>query len=204
MRPAIRSTLDIVLWYEKKAVSAATDLPPQNLQKLLYLSQTLYAARHEGAKMMPATFLATSAGPIEPDVFLILEQGISEIEPVVPSESVKVILEEVWDTCGALSIEQLDHMLAYDTAFKAASARERNSEILIDEMATSFQSGLRIAEMQDEEGTFPDGSSFRPEHKSLDAAPSEAQEVRFTADGRSVTRWTPKRKVSRKEIKSLL
>ncbi len=59
MVPAVRSTLDVALWLMARADSAGERLQPQKLQRLLYLSQAHYAGAHDGAKLMPAVFLAT-------------------------------------------------------------------------------------------------------------------------------------------------
>lgn len=198
MRPAIRSTFDIVAWFKSRAAADETVLMPSALIKMLYLSQAIYAAENDKVKMMPATFLATDVGPIEPDLFLSLD--FVEIEdPVVPSDNVEDVLLAVWAVLMTEEEQGLDRLIAVDSALKAATERARNSEILIDEMASAYPAGIATLRDKTSVNRFPDGSSYKTPHPSLDAAPTEDQEVRFTADGRSVTRWTPKRRIKTKK-----
>ena len=64
--PAVRSALEVALWYQARAAEAGGSLSARKLQCLLYLSQALYAAAQSGRKLMPATFVAGPDGPTEP------------------------------------------------------------------------------------------------------------------------------------------
>ncbi|MFT6557550.1 MULTISPECIES: Panacea domain-containing protein [Sneathiella] len=200
MRPAIRSTFDIVAWLGERGGQSGTALKPPFLMQILYLSQALYASEHNQAKLMPATFLATDAGPIEPDLFLALEQGISVDAAVAPADHVEEVLIAVWDAYGQSDQEELRTALASDSAIKLATKRGRNSEILIDEMAAAYPGGLSNFKGQSRVSQFPDGSPYSVKHSNLDAVPSDKQEVRFTADGRSVTRWVPKKRIKSSDL----
>ncbi|GLQ07090.1 hypothetical protein [Sneathiella chinensis] len=201
MRPAIRSTFDVVSWLEIQGERTGNVIRPQSLMRLLYLAQALYAARHKGAKMMPATFLATRVGPIEPDLFIALEQGVRASDPIQPSAAVEAVLNEMWQACGARTVEELDLILDRDRAIEAALGRGRNSEVQIKEMVFAYADGIPSLMGDPAVTKFPDGSTFNAGHSNLDAAPNDAQEVRFTADGRSVTRWAPKRRVTTKRTR---
>jgi len=198
MRPAIRSTFDIVAWFKSRATADETVLMPSALIKMLYLSQAIYAAENEGVKMMPATFLATDVGPIEPDLFLSLDY-VTIDDPVAPADNVEDVLLAVWDLLMKEEEEGLDRLINDDSALKAAKERARNSEVLVDEMAGAYPAGIATLRDKTSVNRFPDGSSYKTPHPSLDAAPTEDQEVRFTADGRSVTRWAPKRRIKTKK-----
>ena len=202
MRPAIRSTFDIVAWLEERSGRTGAVLKPPFLMKMLYLSQALYASEHNGAKLMPATFLATDAGPIEPDLFLALEQGIAVDNAVAPADHVEAVLLAVWDAYGEADQDHLETALKSDTAIKAAKKRGRNSEIQLEEMVEAYPGGTSAFKGQSRVSQFPDGSPFSVKHSNLDAVPADNQEVRFTADGRSVTRWMPKKRISSKDIRS--
>ncbi len=195
MRPAIRSTFDIVAWLEERSAQTGAVLKPPYLMKMLYLSQVVYASEHNGAKLMPATFLSTDAGPIEPDLFLALEQGIALDNAVSPADHVEAVLLAVWEAYGKAKPEELGKALSSDTAIRAASKRGRNSEILLDEMKAAYPGGLSAFKGQSRVSQFPDGSPYNVKHSNLDAVPADNQEVRFTADGRSVTRWMPKKRI---------
>lgn len=203
MRPAIRSTFDVVAWIEERGSEADIDLNGPVLMKLLYLCQAVYASEHNEAKLMPATFLATGAGPIEPDIFLALEQGVGLREPVAPADHVEEVLLAVWSTCSSKSVDELDELLKSDMAFNEAMKRGRNSEIRVTEMASSFTGGVSTFVGKTQVSKFPDGSPYKSTHSNLDAVPAENQEVRFTADGRSVTRWEPKKRIKSTDVKKV-
>lgn len=201
MRPAIRSTFDIVAWFEEKSEASGSALKPNILMQMLYVSQALYASEHNNAKLMPATFLATDAGPIEPDLFLALEQGISVAEAVSPADHVEEVLTAVWDVFGNAEPEIVKAALSKDSAIKSAIKRGRNSEIQIEEMTSAYPGGVSALKGQSQVSQFPDGSPFKVNHSNLDAAPTANQEVRFTADGRSVTRWMPKKRIKSSDLR---
>ncbi len=200
MRPAIRSTFDIVAWFEEQRSHSEAPLNSPTLMKLLYLSQAVYAAEHNSAKLMPATFLATEAGPIEPDLFIGMEHGVSLEDPVSPADHVEAVLMAVWQSF-ADDADNLDKTIMSDHAIAEAKKKGRNSEIQIEDMTASYPGGLSAFVDQEQVNKFPDGSHYDVKHSNLDAVPSENQEVRFTADGRSVTKWAPKKRISSKTLK---
>ena len=63
MTPAVRSTLDVVLWFLDRAASAGSHLSARRLQCLLFMAQARYARANDGRKLMPATFLAAGDRP---------------------------------------------------------------------------------------------------------------------------------------------
>ena len=77
MRPAARSTYDILAWLKARDWPSGPIDAPAHAIRLLYLAQALYAAGNRQRKLMPATFLATVAGPMEPDIYLALESGVN-------------------------------------------------------------------------------------------------------------------------------
>lgn len=202
MRPAIRSTFDVVAWLEERGRQTDAALNSPSLMKLLYLCQAVYASEHKLAKLMPTTFLATDAGPIEPDIFIAMEHGVSLEDPVSPSDHVEEVLVAVWQAMMDDEAEKLDQVIGVDTAIAKAKKKGRNSEILVKDMAAAYPGGLSAFQGQSQVNKFPDGSHYDVKHSNLDAVPSESQEVRFTADGRSVTKWVPKKRISSKNIKS--
>ncbi|MBL4908263.1 MAG: hypothetical protein JKX94_12480 [Sneathiella sp.] len=201
MRPAIRSTFDIVAWLEERGAQSSVPLNSPTLMKLLYLSQAIYASEHNMAKLMPATFLATDAGPIEPDLFIAMEHGVSLDDPVSPSDHVEEVLLAIWQCHVEKSAEEFEKITHSDTAIAKAKEKGRNSEILVKDMAEAYSGGISAFLGQGLANKFPDGTTYDVKHSNLDAVPSENQEVRFTADGRSVTKWVPKRRIKSKDLK---
>jgi hypothetical protein len=198
MRPATRSTFDIIYWFNVKANEIDRPLEAPFLIKLLYLSQALHAALHQQQKLMPATFLSTEAGPIEPDIFLALEHGFEIPSALAPSAAVEKTLANVWQICQNKSLTEIDFILSFDSALKAATVRGRNSELSISEMAKAYRNGGPLSRNEVAYNKFPDGTEVAARSTNLEAVPAAGQEVRFTADGRSVTKWAPTKRITSK------
>ena len=143
---------------------------------------------------MPATFLATAAGPIDPDIFLALENNLTIGNPLSPSAEVEGYLSSFYAEFKDRGQTDIDFILSKDTAIRSAMARGRNSEISVADMAAAYKKGLpSLGAGIDPAQPAP---SFRDGGRSeLEAAPNAKQEVRFTADGRSVTKWMPKKRI---------
>jgi uncharacterized phage-associated protein len=130
MVPAVRSTLDVALWLMARADSAVERLQPDKLQRLLYLAQAHYAGAHEGAKLMPAVFLATELGPLEPNIFYLLQGGEPKMVYADPSGAVEEFLMGLWDRYGPRPAEDLLTTIAADGAYALALKAGRNTEIM--------------------------------------------------------------------------
>ena len=143
---------------------------------------------------MPSTFLSTVSGPIEPDIFLALENTFMIREPLAPSTEVEKFLQSFYESFKDKGMIELDLILSQDTAIRSAVARGRNAEIMLADMASAYRKGIpRLA--GGDKATEPAHPYDENGRSDLDAAPNSAQEVRFTADGRSVTRWMPKKRI---------
>ena len=75
MSVIVRSPLDVAFWFLGRGDSGAAPLDAIALQNLLYLAQARWAAVSHGQKLMPATFLATDSGPIEPTIYHVFRNG---------------------------------------------------------------------------------------------------------------------------------
>jgi|TARA_R100000455_G_scaffold11406_1_gene4787 hypothetical protein len=200
MRPAARSTFDILHWL------AAQDWPrgrvdePAHMIRLLYLAQALYAAGHKQRKLMPATFLATAAGPMEPDIYIALENGLKLTKALEPSTEVENFLISFHKVFRDFAKVELDLLFARDSALRAAMARGRNAEITLADMASAYVKGIP-APSGNTQSLMPGLNAAG--RSDIDAAPNAKQEVRFTADGRSVTRWMPKKRIISRDLPAL-
>jgi len=195
MRPATRSSFDILYWLKAKSQKSGRAVDPVFQIKLLYFGQAVHAAVHGGEKLMPATFLATDVGPIEPDIFLVLEQGFTLNAAVALAPSAEETVSSIWQVCRDKTMTEIDLILSHDPAMKAALSRGRNSEILLSDMAKAYQDGWPALADKEAFNKFPDGTAFEVNRSTLKAVPTARQEVRFTADGRSVTKWIPAKRI---------
>jgi uncharacterized phage-associated protein len=177
--PALRSSLDAALWLLARADAARAPLSARKLQQLLYLAQALYAGRANGAKLMPATFLASEQGPIEPTVLVALDAGLSVMPKPMVSRSSAAVLEIVWREYGEQTTVQLGRLISADGLWRTTLDRAVNGEITAEAMRRAYAPARPAA---------PGMASTRSSTESL---------IRFTGDGRMVTKWAPKRRVER-------
>ena len=56
----------MAFWFLDRAQSDGEYLQPQKLQRLMFLAYAYYGVLQHGAKLMPATFVATADGPSRP------------------------------------------------------------------------------------------------------------------------------------------
>ena len=81
---------------------------------------------------MPATFLATRAGPIEPTIYHAFENGAPRLRVRPPSPDVELFLQALWDCFGGQGADVLAQIASEDSNYRRTIARERNSEIIFD------------------------------------------------------------------------
>jgi uncharacterized phage-associated protein len=176
--PAVRSSLDVALWLSQRAEAANSTLSARKLQQLMYLAQALYVGRSGGAKLMPATFLASEQGPVEPTVLIALDAGLAVTPQPMVSKAARAVLEVVWHEYGAQSSVQLGRLIAADSLWRATFERGANSEITPEAMRRAY-------------------APARPAEQMAPKRASTENAVRFTADGRMVLKWAPKRRVEK-------
>lgn len=180
MAPAARSSLDIALWFLATAQDFGVRLQPIKLQRLLYFAQVRYADRHGGAKLMPATFLATELGPLEPTVHHVFESGLTELGAKPPSREVETLLNEVWRRYGRKGAVELEAIVKADHAYHKALERGLDSEIEL---------GYFAAGAAPEEKKATARKKPRPRKKRGEEVPSVVGMM--TMDGRRIRKWVP-------------
>jgi uncharacterized phage-associated protein len=115
--PAVRTALDVAIWFLDRARADDYHLPFQKLHRLLYLAQSLFAAQ-TGGMLMPAIFLAEDAGPVEPNLQRLLVDGRpDEIIIESPTGKVRDFLESVWERYAHMPVERLNEMVAKNRAY---------------------------------------------------------------------------------------
>ncbi|WP_162914562.1 Panacea domain-containing protein [Desertibaculum subflavum] len=175
----MRSSLDVALWFTSRAEAASATLSARKLQQLMYLAQAVYVGRSGGAKLMPATFLASEQGPVEPTVLVALDAGLAVTPQPMVSKAARAVLEIVWHEYGSQSTVQLGRLIAADGLWRATLERGANSEITAEAMRRAYAPARSAAER------------MAPKRASTENT------VRFTADGRMVLKWAPKRRIEK-------
>ena len=173
MVPAVRSTLDVALWLLARAESAGEHLQPQKLQRLLYVAHAHYAGDHN-AKLMPATFLATKLGPVEPNIYHLFEGGTPRARMADPAPEVEQFLMAVWDRYGKRSADELLVAIRTDGAFTLALKRGHDNEIPHELLAAGYG------------GERGGSQRIRP------AAKPDAEPGYWTQTGKRATKWIPR------------
>ena len=213
--PVVRSTLDVAFWFAAAAQEFRVRLQPMKLQYLLYLSQARYAAANEGAALMPATFIVTPEGPIEPNIYYLFESGPPRFEAEPPQAQVEDHFRQIWNRFGKRTAAELAAIVKADQAFchaaddgdgtviefpktgpeKPAKARREVSGIV--GMVTA--SGQPVRRWVPGEGRAAakagkkrEAAQERPkDHPASAAAHIPPKVMGTTLDGRTVTKWVP-------------
>lgn len=196
MPPAIRSSLDLAAWYLARAAADRVKLSAPKLHQLLYLAQALYAATQKGRKLIPATFLAGAEGPLEPTVADALRRGLGNVENCSLEKPLELMLTALWQQYGALPGVALSRMIASDGAWSASLAIAVEAEIPLAAMGGSYRAMLSRQPAAEPEKAAP-AAAGKPSDLPPGAVPSgePTPAIRMTMDGRTVTRWAPKRKI---------
>ena len=173
MTSAVDSSFDVAIWLVARARAERTDITPLRLQRLLYLAQAYFAGSTHGGRLMPSFFIASRAGPIEPNIARIRDLESSMIEVSELSKAVSDFLEGIWQAFGALPSDRLDQTVLSGAPVKAAMRLDPPGEITIDSMAE-----------------FYGGGGTRPQTVTASGNDKRATIPRFHK-GRPVSKWVP-------------
>lgn len=194
--PLVRSTLDVAIWLIVKAAAERVALDPRRLNLLLYLSQASYAAAHEGAALIPAVFIATEEGPSEPTITLTLQAGLNAPPEPVITDAATLVLDEIWRRYGAMPLTALQRLVAADGAWKLVLDRNKGGEISRDLMRQAYTKPKPMRRST-EAGPTPSKPAVGQKRSQPASTGVEREPLpRFMLDGRAVSRWQPKRRVS--------
>jgi len=173
--PTVRSTLDVALWFLERAESAGGTLNPGKMHCLLYLAQARYAALNKGYKLMPATFVATGRGPLEPTVYHIFERGRPNLDAVYPSGQVESFLHEIWETYSARDVQEMRKRIEGDAAYTRSLEKGRNTEVDVRAMCLAYG------------GSLPGKGEDAPKPVEGDEPDTEYH----TESGKTAVKWVP-------------
>ncbi|MEW5703208.1 MAG: hypothetical protein AB1781_01265 [Pseudomonadota bacterium] len=109
---AVQSVFDVALWFLDRARAEDGYLPPQKLQRLLFLAQSHYALERDGENLMPAVFVTGLHGPMEPNVVRAFEHGRPNVLPCEMAEETDEFLYGVWRRFAHLNVEHLNQLVA--------------------------------------------------------------------------------------------
>ena len=174
MRPATRSALDVAFWLLERGVTDGWPLPPKRLRAMLYLAQARFAER-EGRKLMPATFLVTQQGPVEPTVTLVMGSGLKR--PWAPSlpPVAAVFMEDFWERHGRLATSDMQKEVARHPAWVEAWGLGPGSEVeFLGAHRGTAQPTHRAPAAEDPLAAATGGDGHPPAGRAADQAPGQA------------------------------
>ena len=135
----ITSIFDAVKWFLTIAEEDGTYLSPLKLNCLLYLSQAYYAAAKPGMKLMPAHFVAHDLGPIDPNLYRVMEQRNLNIFYEKITGEALLLVKGIWKKYGKISSDDLVNLLKSQLPYrKSYSVKVRNNEIPLSLMAEFY------------------------------------------------------------------
>ncbi|MCE2510635.1 MAG: hypothetical protein J4G10_06635 [Alphaproteobacteria bacterium] len=126
---SVQSAFDVALWFLDQASAEDSYLPPQKLHRLLFLAQAYYAVEREGAKLMPAVFVADLQGPTEPNVARAFEHGRPNVVADQLSADTDEFLYGIWRRYGHLNVEHLNQLVATVSGFDQMLAAGQGEEV---------------------------------------------------------------------------
>lgn len=192
-KPALKSSLNAVAWFERAADKHGVRLQPRKLQYLLYLAQGLYAAANNGRALMPSRFMASSLGPSDPNLYGVLELAGGLPEPKELESRAEACLGIIQKKFGPMPIEQIESFVEADGIYADVREAAPDAEIPLDMMAPAYRKA------------FMGGADEQPRRESRQAPPQPAPIVvqeelpegvpKVITGGKPVKRWAPKRRV---------
>lgn len=135
---ATESCFDVALWFVEQARIEDSYLQAQKLQRLLWLAQGHYAATYHGRKLMTATFVAKSVGPVEPNIYRAFELGRPEMPDAAPSPEVVDFLQRLWGRFGHHTTDHLSKLVRAHRIYDLALGMGEDTEIPFEDIADYF------------------------------------------------------------------
>lgn len=140
MQFAIKSCLDVVIWFTDRALNDREYIQPQKLHRLMFLAQAYYTVAYPGRKLMPATFVTDNFGPVEPTVFHAFAYGRPpHLEGNPVPDQASHFLDSIWRRFGQYSADQLNKRLNDHPAVASAMNKGPNEEIPFADMVKFYQ-----------------------------------------------------------------
>jgi len=140
MIPAVSSSFDIASWFLEESKKQRAYLSPLKIQRMLYLAQAFFAGNHDGRALMPAVFVVSEVGPIEPNLFRVFEHepptvSVRELEPEIDQ-----FLHSIWKKYGGRPVDALSRLVTLDPAYQEADSGGLGNVVELDMMKRHFGS----------------------------------------------------------------
>jgi uncharacterized phage-associated protein len=112
MQAAVKSCFDVAIWFLDRARAEDSYLQPRKLQHMLFFAQGHYAGAWQGRRLMPSVFVIGEAGPLDPNLFRIFENGRPNVPETVMDEEVLVFLDAIWRRYRDVDPLKMDRLIS--------------------------------------------------------------------------------------------
>ena len=136
--PPLDSVFDASEWFLDKALNDGEYLQPMKMQYLMFLSQGYYAALTQGKRFLPAIFIATEYGPVEPNSYRLYGVERPAFSKRKMNKVTLSFLQTIWARFGAYSPNYIYKMISTHTPYVEAFAAGAESEISLLAMAEFY------------------------------------------------------------------
>lgn len=140
--PAVETAFDVAEWFLDTALNEREYLQPAKLQSLMFLAQGFYAAANDGLRLIPAVFVVTQNGPVEPNTYKLYAAGRPMITKSPLPRDVAAFLDRIWRRFGAYSAGYLVKMLSNHTPVAEAALNGERAEISVKSMTLFYKDAL--------------------------------------------------------------
>jgi uncharacterized phage-associated protein len=138
MQPAVKSSFDVAIWFLDRARAEDSYLQPRKLQYMLFFAQGHYAGAWQGRRLMPSVFVIDEAGPLDPNLFRIFENGRPNVPETTMDEEVLVFLDAIWRRYRDDDPLKMDRLISrYGNGEEAVEKRD-GAEIPVSAMMRMF------------------------------------------------------------------
>ena len=179
--PAVDSCFEVAFWLLDRALDDGEYLQPQKMHRIMFLCFAYFAAAHHGRKLMPATFVASADGPLEPNIYKAFENDrpFLNIKPL--KDEALEVCDSVWRRFGHHSVEKLNKALKSHPPYEAAFNEGPKSEITFDAILAFYGDAFGDGEVRPSDAPAVE-NVLRPK-------------VMRSQDGKpvSVTKWSVKK-----------
>lgn len=136
--PSIDSVFDAAEWFLDTALNDGEYLQPMKMQYLMYLAQGYYAALTGGKRFIPAVFLATERGPVEPNSYRLYGSERPVLQQRKMNRVSASFLQTIWARFGAYSPDYIYSLICAHVPYAEAYANGQNTEISLSSMAEFY------------------------------------------------------------------
>lgn len=134
-----QSTLDIIAWVLRASKEDDIPVSPLKMHCLLFIFQGIYGAVNPLKKLMPATFVTSSKGPIEPNIFKMFSNSYPPMAAPSLDPSTTDLLQRLWNRFGHHQDKFLTDKIVSTPSYQNINKKGPRTEITYEDIVATFQ-----------------------------------------------------------------